>query len=321
MKSQIHKLQLIFPPISNQEAEWIKTDIDAQKELSRSNLYMIGQRPEAKYIFSIDKNNIIKNGIIYFEFSCNERVSTVEIDINKILELQNDKSIDYEDLFVELGDKLIRIWAQKEPEKLLLEWFTTEKLLFDRSRNVSYINKLNDYRDHMQYILHYVGISKKEDSLSRLVIKPHDKRLRILSNEYPFNSTSRVTDEIILFFFAIDTLRITEYTPQNHDEFIEKLITKEYNDYKLIISDAEKAFVKIMNTEYNTLKYENFPISSDGLYNEGIDCYTYFIGDSVSFYTEDNNIVGEFTPFEVDFTNKAEIIIIRGENAELVKNI
>jgi len=50
MKFHIHKLELVYPPISNQEAEWLKNEKDVQNEIKASNLYMIGQKPESFFV-------------------------------------------------------------------------------------------------------------------------------------------------------------------------------------------------------------------------------------------------------------------------------
>ena len=49
------------------------------------------------------------------------------------------------DIKVELGSKLIRIWAQAKGE--VIEWFTTEKLLHDKCRQKPYIKEFDDYSE------------------------------------------------------------------------------------------------------------------------------------------------------------------------------
>jgi len=49
MKAQINILRLCYPPISNQEAEWIKDDVGVQKMIKNSHLYMICQRAETHF--------------------------------------------------------------------------------------------------------------------------------------------------------------------------------------------------------------------------------------------------------------------------------
>lgn len=45
----INSLQLQYPPISNQEAEWLKEDPEVVKLMRRSRLYMVGQRQELRF--------------------------------------------------------------------------------------------------------------------------------------------------------------------------------------------------------------------------------------------------------------------------------
>jgi hypothetical protein len=49
VKVQITSLRLVFPPISNQVADWLKGDPDVETVLRKSNLYMMAQREEAKF--------------------------------------------------------------------------------------------------------------------------------------------------------------------------------------------------------------------------------------------------------------------------------
>ena len=48
-RGQVARLDLVYPPISNQEAVWLERDPEVQEELRASNFYMIAARPEAKF--------------------------------------------------------------------------------------------------------------------------------------------------------------------------------------------------------------------------------------------------------------------------------
>lgn len=48
-RGQVSRLDLVYPPISNQEAIWLEREPDVQEELRASNLYMIAARSEAKF--------------------------------------------------------------------------------------------------------------------------------------------------------------------------------------------------------------------------------------------------------------------------------
>ena len=78
MRSQLHQLELVYPPISNQEAEWLKNDHDVKEQISKSNLYFIGQKPETFFEFSsIEevKNVFDSEGKLVFNVICGDRKS------------------------------------------------------------------------------------------------------------------------------------------------------------------------------------------------------------------------------------------------------
>jgi hypothetical protein len=54
METAINSLRLVYPPVSNQEAEWLKNDKEVEERLRRSNLYMITPRREARFIWDVD---------------------------------------------------------------------------------------------------------------------------------------------------------------------------------------------------------------------------------------------------------------------------
>ncbi len=209
MRGQVHDLELVYPPISNQEAEWVKDDPAVQARIAHSNIYFIGQRPETFFQFPKDvEEKLESQRQLHFIYKSGKRRELGFIDIDQLFQLHNL----LDDVTLELGPKMIRIWSIKDGQRdMLLDWQTTEKILFDKSHRKLHIKGLDHYKELSVFNLNYVGISKKDDSLQRLVIKPHDKRLRILSNEHPLNEGSRVTDEIVLFFFRIASLEIKQY--------------------------------------------------------------------------------------------------------------
>jgi hypothetical protein len=318
LRAQIHHLELIYPPITNQQAEWLKNSEETVEWLKRSKLYFIAQRAECKFQFKDDVlNQLQDNRIINFIFINGNLKSEGQLSLIDLLSYHNFELDHFDDYEIELGDDLIRIWSFKNGEKEILDWFTCEKLLHDRTRNVSYLNGLDNYRSFAKYKLHYIGISKVEDSFSRLVIKPHDKRLRILSNEHSIDKNSRLTDEMILFFFDIDSLEIKQYLqPSDFDEFG----LNGLEDRVRIVADAEKAFVKIMNTEYNEVKFKEYPFSEDGLFDSKVERYSFSINENIEFQTTDNLIYGERNPKNIGFSN-ADFISIDKENktVQLIK--
>jgi len=313
MRGQMHHLELVYPPISNQEAEWVKNDPSVQSQVANSNLYFIGQKPEAFYEFDNDVlDKIIAESKIYFTYTSGGKSDRGFINLEALLilrELPVTSTLD-----IELGEKMIRIWLEDQSQNNLLDWLTTDKILYDKSKGFNHINGLDKYRDFFKYYLHYVGISKRENSLKRLVIKPHDKRLRILSNEHPLNTSSRVTDEIVLFFFRIKSLEIMQYL--NEDDF-EEFGKNELEDYTKIISDAEKAFVKIMDTNYNEVKFNDYPFSTDGLFGTSVEKHTFSIGEDIEFITDKTTIRGARQRYPPQ--REGDFIAVSKENVELIK--
>lgn len=325
MKTQINILKLVYPPISNQEAEWIKDDPEVRELLEQSNLYMIGQREESTY--EIDDANVVEGFnsefVVPFKYCSGKSNSTVVIDFNELLkhhdfDIKRDLG-DYS-LKFEFGKKLIRIWkCHPESGKRIdvVSWFTTEKLIYDRWHCHPGINGFDNYRDFTRYYLHYIGISKKDDSLTRLIVKPHDKRLRILSNESSLTFGSRLNDEIILFFFKIEPLRMSIIeTDADIDELIEG-VTFNKNQ---IVADAEKAYIHMVESKYNTVKYKNYPLGDDGLYNTGLTRYGYAIGEDITLITDTQEIVGEYD-HRTQFAGKADLIFVEGDQVSLIKGV
>jgi len=311
MRFQLHDLELVYPPISNQEAEWLQSDLEVTEIISKSNLYFIGQKPETFFVFEDDVvKKMETEQKIYFTYHSGQKKSDGYIDIRIIMNLSADS--EPMNLDIELGKKLIRIWNLNNNE--VIQWFTTDKILFDKSRDNPFIGGFKDFKQFFVYNLHYVGISKKDDSFSRLVIKPHDKRLRVLSNEHPLNHGSRLTDEIVLFFFRVKSQEIKQFIT---DEDFEEIGENELGDYIRIIADAEKAFIKIMNSKYNEVKFESYPKSIDGLYNTSVAKHTYSIDEDVTFITDTNSIRGARKKLILD--DQGDFIAISKTNVELIK--
>lgn len=320
MKTQINILKLVYPPISNQEAEWFKDDPEVADVLLESNLYMIVQRHESKFhLFNEDDmaNDLRENLLLRFKFTIGDLTDDVEINLKKLFEVHGIDFHDY-DIDFELGPKQIRIWISisNTDEKRVLAWFTTEKILWDKWRGHPAISGLNNFREFSKYYLHYVGISTKEDSLTRLVVKPHDKRLRILSNEFPVSKGSRLTDEVILLFFKIEPLEIQVY--DENEDINNFLYGMQIDKYK-VIADAERAFIKIMDSTYNAQKYNNYPQGKGLLNDQNLTKYGYVIGESMTLTTDSEEIIGDYIS-EYHFAEEADMILIEGANVELIKS-
>jgi hypothetical protein len=208
-------------------------------------------------------------------------------------------------------EKLFRAWdgAVRADGSNVLDWFTTEKLLWDRSRGVPGIEGLERVRDLMTYDLLYVGIARKSDTFDRLFRQGHKARMDILANEPQRYPGARVTDEIFLFPFRISPLLVQAFDPE-HD-FSEEDLTLE-PDRKRILADAEKAFVSLLKPQYNIVTFNNYPKGTDGLYGTGIDRYGYVIGESIAFNTTHGRIKGARDLWGA-ISNEADFIFVDGD--------
>ena len=254
-----------------------------------------------------------------FTYSIGDSVTDGTIDFLTLIKYHN-VNLDEVDLKFEFGEKLIRIWSCKKVSKEMIDvidWFTTEKILYDMWNKHPAITGFTNLREFTKYYLHYVGISNKEDSLSRLVIKPHDKRLRILSNEFPHAYSARVTDEIILFFFRVEPLLIQRI---DSDEDIDEFVDGISFDHSKIVADAEKAFVYVLDSKYNYVKYKQYPKGKDGLYNSGLKRYSFTIAEDITFITDTESISGCFAP-QGFIADKSDLILIEGDDVYLYKLI
>lgn len=317
MRTQLHQLRLVYPPISNQEAEWLRrsTEADVWERLRKSNLYMIGRRAEAKYeAFAADP----KTGKASARYVIPGIVdSPFEIDFRALAARRKCTG----PLDIELGAKLIRAWTldANDQHDDVLDWFTTEKILFNKWRAHPELHGLDDYRKAATYELLYVGISKEDDSFTRLVERAHEKRIRILSNESPIAEGARVTDEVVLFFFAIEPLRIHVLEDATDEAELREMLSPTFPE-KRMIADAEKAFTNVLQTQYNTVRYANYPRGGDGLYSEGLDSYGYVIGEDLTFRTTTTNIRGCHKALEPASSQPTDMIFIEGDKVTLVRS-
>jgi hypothetical protein len=304
-RGQVSRLDLVYPPISNQEATWLEHDPGVQDELRASNFYMIAGRAEAKFTdIVVDEENCAA------EFKVRVGDHLCEHARLRFPELPGTK--DHSGYWLEAGEKGIRAWDGPigADGSEVLDWFTTEKLLWDKSRGVPGIEGLDRLRDLMTYDLLYVGIAKEGDTFDRLFKRGHKARMDILGNEPQRYPGARVTDEIYLFPFRIEPLLLQTFEMDH--EFEEADFARE-PDQARIVADAEKAFVSLLKPLYNVVRFKNYPKGADGLYGTGIDRYGYLIGESIAFNTAHGRIKGARDPGGV-ISNEADFIFIDGDD-------
>jgi len=309
MKTALNSLRLVYPPVSNQEAEWLKNDSEVETMLRRSNIYMIAQRREAKFIWEEHPKMFRDVGIAFsFEIPGVAKSSGFFFIEN---DLRKSDSIIYE-----FGDKFIRASRPTEIEGELGEilwWYSTESLLFSKWRGDPRIKGLDNYRDFTIYDLMYVGISTGQDSFARLLENGHHKRVAVLSNETQLVIDARLTDEIYLFFFESSPLFI--HTFEDTEDFSDFGMNMPFTENQAS-ADAEKAFVKFLNTRYNEIKFKSFPTGKQGLYDVGLARYAHVIDEDITFKTETAEFRGSFGK-GMPCGKEADAILVTGEEAQI----
>lgn len=303
MYSSINALTLVYPPISNQVADWLSDVAEVREYVKHSKLYMIAQRHEVLFT----NYTVTNDHIFQFGLRCGDTSKgNLSIDLSKLIENSLD-TIEYE-----IGPQIFRIWSGNEEGKRdrLEYWATTDKILFDHSRRRIKIDGLSNTHDFSDFDLYYVGISKERDSFSRLFDEGHKNRLRILSNETQYEEGRRLTDEIFIFFFDVLDYGIKTLS-------IDDLDLPEPLEKKKLVADAEKAFIKILDCKYNEEKYKNYPKGGDGLYKSGLDRYCYLIDEDISLKTDIGEIIGAHGYLEGTARCHPSIIYIEGETVEI----
>ena len=310
MKAQLNYLKLVYPAISNRKAEYIKNDKNVQDTIKLSHLYMIVQEYNSE-IRLLTHNE--KTQEYHLEIDINGIKENCKLNLLKLYEIYNFNE-DKFCLHVVFGRKLIIIEKcdLKTNETIeIIDEISPYKILQYKIYGDCIIEGIDNISNINRYYLHYIGISKKDDSLTRLVVKPHDKRLRILSKENSNSEEFSLTDEINLLFFRIEPIRIHTWDDESVDEFLDNTI-----DYLRVVSDAEKALVSSLNSKYNTIKFKNYPKGKDGIYNTGLKRYGYTIGENITLVTNHEIIKGDKFD-EYNFANNGDTIFIEGDEVSI----
>lgn len=298
-------LELVFPPISNREAYWLRNQPSSQY-MQDSDFYMIGGKVKSNFVnLSYCKETMV----ISFDLCIGENVSG-----SGAINLQHLKAVENyagDEFGVAAGEEAIEIFYEEKGDKYLIERFTPENILWHRSRGIVGLSGLDNYKALFCYDLLYVGIAKKGDTYERLILKGHQARQDILTNEPQRYPGASVTDEIFLFLFRLAPLFVTIFDPDSDID-----LNCSY-EHKKIVADAEKAFVNLLQPNYNTIKFSQYPKGADGLYDSKLDRYTYSIGEAITFNTPHGQIKGGRDKYTGGITNDADYIFVDKSSSKL----
>lgn len=321
MNVMLSTLHLVYPPVSSYEADAVKDDPEVEALLRTSDFYVLAMRSEVHF----DCENIQVGGDVWIVPVLGETIDgqpiadhvTLDIEALAIATLGHMP----ETFAADIGPKFLRFWpgeltAVEDGGMEPFEWFTTEKLLFDKGRGVPGIAGLERLRDFATYELLYVGIAKKTDTFSRLFESAHHARQKILSGEWPRRSGARVTDELILFAFRVEPTIFRTMGPEGGPTEASGDAWKMYR--KRVVADAEKAFVHLLDPRYNIEKFASYPQGADGLYGGDHQRYGFLIAENVTFTTSNGTMRGSLDPRIGMFDDSADWIFVSGDEVELV---
>ncbi|MCA1982970.1 hypothetical protein [Nocardioides nematodiphilus] len=319
MNVMLSTLHLVYPPVSSYEADSVKDDPEVEALLRESDFYMMAMRPEV-FFDDIELDGTLWTLRVVGEGAGGEPfVDHATLDIERLAtDLLGEMP---ETVTADLGPKFVRLWpgTEEEVEEGDLEpfeWFTTEKLLHDKGRGVAGITGLEKLRDFATYELLYVGIAKKSDTFSRLFAQAHKTRQRILSGEWPRRTGSRVTDELILFPFRVEPTIFRTMEPG--DETTDTAGDAWALYKKKVVADAEKAFIHLLDPQYNVEKFKSYPQGKDGLYGGEHQRYGYLIAENITFATANGTMRGAFNAEWGMVDDSADWIFVEGDDVELV---
>lgn len=327
----VTNISLGYPPISNYDFTFIKTEKVVQEYLKSSQLYMISQRPKLVFdsVFADEEENI--------HFSIRQESTNYKID--GVLPIRQSVFLDdvEDDIYFELGsydrnykfngppyDNLDGFKFYDKNEEFIA-WLTPERLIYECAHNNLQVSGLDGWGELFKYKILYVGKATDQDIWKRLT--GHKTLQEIMSKNFPLQYGTLPTHEIALLLFRIDATEnfviqgtfdefISKSYKELNKESIEKLFReKELPSEKKIFLDAEKAFVNLLNPEYNCVKFKTYPKSEDGLFNESYDVFSYMIKDYIILISNGIEIVGSKNEFESDI-----IRIVNNERVYIMKS-
>lgn len=321
MNVMLSTLHLVYPPVSSYEADGVKDDPQVEALLRTSDFYVLAMRSEVHF----DVENIETNGDVWTVPVSGETTDGQPIADHVTLGIEALATATLghmpETFTADIGPKVLRFWpveqaAVEDGGVEPFEWFTTEKLLHDKGRGVAGIGGLDQHRDFATYELLYVGIAKKTDTFNRLFERAHHARQKVLSGEWSRRSGARVTDELILFPFRVEPTIFRTMGPEDGPTDTSDDAWAEYR--KRVVADAEKAFVHLLDPQYNVEKFASYPKGIDGLYGGDHQRYGYLIAENITFSTANGTMRGSLNPELGIFDDSADWILVSGDEVQLI---
>lgn len=319
MRTLTASLRLVHPPISNQQADILKkTKTDGAKQLKdrlAAPIYMIAQRQE---IFLENVAFDEDSGIVNFELVLADKRLPGSVNAAGLSDLLGDP--DVASMGVHVDDNAIFVLDIDENGKGKAVWGAgPDALLMYGWRNDPYVTLNGNIREFATYRLLYIGMSDN-GAYQRLINSPHHARLSILTNEWQIRAEARVSDELYFFLFDIDPLLIQMWGPEDEitDQEMERLLSHNSGlPQDNLVCDVEKAFIRMLDTKYNDVKYQNYPRVEGGVFDLGFDSYAYAIAEDIRFEVQGQFVDGGYH-FAMPASNDADIILVKGDEVSLI---
>ncbi|MBK8244835.1 MAG: hypothetical protein IPK88_15530 [Saprospiraceae bacterium] len=323
-KTILNQLKLAYCPICNYDFAVLKKDPIIQSIIESSSLYIIAQRPEIRFDninFNYDK--------LEMEFEIRQFDNPISLQCKLPLFQNNIATNKNKEVLIYLGSNseitdsktlpksnihCIKLYEDKYIDDNFLIWFSPDKFLYNFwTRQINAVIE-GDINKFTEYRVHYVGQSTKQSVWKRLT--GHEKLQDILSLEYPFTFGSLPTHEVIILLFTFeDNIQIKSFGEDSSgQEMMDFFMGKTMPHKETIYLDAEKALINAMNPKYNDKLFQNYPKSSDGLYNYNYKSILYTFVDPITLVYKEGCVKGSRL-----FPGGDTIVITDNENIELVK--
>ncbi|OTG81028.1 hypothetical protein [Acinetobacter sp. ANC 4648] len=168
----------------------------------------------------------------------------------------------------------------REEDEHTLEVFTPENILWHKTNGTRYLEDIDGFENYDKIFnvdLLYVGIAKVGNTYDRLIAKGHQIRMEIPAAKTPLVVGEDVSEEMVLFFFKTESTFMSQFGLDEEDFETPEI------ERKKIVADCEKAFVSILDPEFNSIKFKTYPKGKDGLYDTNLTRYVYYIGEDIKF--------------------------------------
>lgn len=126
-----------------------------------------------------------------------------------------------------------------------------------------------------------------------------------------------MTDELILFPFRVEPTIFRTMGPEGGPTDTSDDAWAAYR--KRVVADAEKAFVHLLDPQYNVEKFVSYPKGIDGLYGGDHQRYGYLIAENITFTTANGTMHGSLDSEVGMFDDSADWILVSGDEVQLIR--